>query len=261
MDRPNQEQFIGNIRSALGYSAKERRKGEEIFTKELTAEARQILNRIKMRSAAERQKLIDLLVEAAEPINLKISLKEDLKEAAAAICELIKSKNPEWGTEKKIAAWKHPLVERLGLEEKLADQNIGCYVTDLVASEPDGHFSQEVREEARQKIAASFVGVTGADFCMADTATLVMRNRAGQPRSVAVVPSIHIAVIEQKQVIFDLKELYTLLRWDPDAGREGLTNYMAFISGPSKTADIEATLVHGAHGPREVHLFVIAECD
>jgi L-lactate dehydrogenase complex protein LldG len=143
----------------------------------------------------------------------------------------------------------------------LAEQNIDCYVTDAVAPESDGHLPREVREEIRQKIVASYIGVTGADFCMADTATLVMRNRAGQPRSVAVVPSIHIAVIAQKQIISDLKELYALLRWDPDAGKEGLTNYMAFISGPSKTADIEATLVHGAHGPREVHVYVIAARD
>jgi L-lactate dehydrogenase complex protein LldG len=50
--------------------------------------------------------------------------------------------------------------------------------------------------------------------------------------------------------------LYALLSFDPDVHREGLTNCMTFISGPSKTADVEATMVHGAHGPREVHLIV-----
>ena len=84
-----------------------------------------------------------------------------------------------------------------------------------------------------------------------------MRTRAGQARSVSLVPAIHIAVIELNQIIADLKELYALLKWDPKAKKEGLTNCMTFISGPSKTADIEATMVHGAHGPREVHVFVI----
>jgi L-lactate dehydrogenase complex protein LldG len=84
-----------------------------------------------------------------------------------------------------------------------------------------------------------------------------MRTRAGQARSVSLVPAIHIAVIELNQIIADLKELYALLKWDPQAKKEGLTNCMTFISGPSKTADIEATMVHGAHGPREVHVFVI----
>ena len=94
---------------------------------------------------------------------------------------------------------------------------------------------------------------------MADTASLVMRTRPGQARSASLVPSIHVAVIYLEQIILDLKELYALLQWDPEVKKEGLTNCMTFISGPSKTADVEATMVHGAHGPREVHIFVIAK--
>ena len=75
--------------------------------------------------------------------------------------------------------------------------------------------------------------------------------------SMAIVPSIHLAVIRLDQILSDLQELYALLRWDEKEWESGLTNYMSFISGPSKTADIEATMVHGAHGPREVHIFVI----
>ncbi len=96
---------------------------------------------------------------------------------------------------------------------------------------------------------------------MADTATLVMRTRPGQARAVSLLPSIHVAVIGLDQIIADLKELYALLKWDPQERQEGLTNCMTFISGPSKTADIEATMVHGAHGPREVLVYVITAQD
>jgi L-lactate dehydrogenase complex protein LldG len=113
-------------------------------------------------------------------------------------------------------------------------------------------------ESLRQHIIDSYIGITSADFCMADTATLVMRTRPGQARSVSLVPAIHIAVVELNRIIADLKELYALLKWDPQESKDGVTNCMTFISGPSKTADIEATMVHGAHGPREVHLFVLA---
>ena len=65
-------------------------------------------------------------------------------------------------------------------------------------------------------------------------------------------------MIHLDQIIFDLKELYALLLWDSEVQKEGLTNCMTFISGPSKTADVEATMVHGAHGPREVYVYVIA---
>ncbi|MGD9972421.1 MAG: LUD domain-containing protein [Desulfatirhabdiaceae bacterium] len=72
-----------------------------------------------------------------------------------------------------------------------------------------------------------------------------------------LVPSIHVAVIRLEQLLADLKELYALLRWDAGQQAEGLTHHMVMISGPSKTADIELVMVHGAHGPREVHLVVI----
>ena len=112
-------------------------------------------------------------------------------------------------------------------------------------------------QDIRQQVIDAYIGVTSADFCMAETATLVMRTRPGQARTVSLVPAIHIAVIKLNQVITDLKELYALLKWNPQERQQGLTNCLTFISGPSKTADIEATMVHGAHGPREVHIFVI----
>ena len=76
-------------------------------------------------------------------------------------------------------------------------------------------------------------------------------------RCPSLLPSIHIAVVRLEQILSNLRELYTLLKWDPAEQSEGLTDCLTLISGPSKTADIEATLVHGAHGPRELHLFVL----
>lgn len=84
-----------------------------------------------------------------------------------------------------------------------------------------------------------------------------MKTRPGQPQCVSLLPSIHIAVIRLEQVLADLKELYALLKWDPAQRTEGLTDTMTFVTGPSKTADIEATLVHGAHGPKELYIFVL----
>jgi len=84
-----------------------------------------------------------------------------------------------------------------------------------------------------------------------------MKTRLGQPLHVSLLPSIHMAVIRLEQILENLKEFYTLLKWDPRQQTEGLTHTMTLISGPSKTADIEATLVHGAHGPRELVIFVL----
>ena len=122
---------------------------------------------------------------------------------------------------------------------------------------PPGSKTEVQRREIRQNIVEAFVGVTSADFCVAESATLVLKTRDGHARAASLAPSIHVAVIEISRIVANLEELYALLKYDDENKNENLTNCLTFITGPSKTADIEATLVFGAHGPREVHIFVI----
>ncbi|MBW2438640.1 MAG: lactate utilization protein [Desulfobacterales bacterium] len=248
MKNSGQEEFINTVKKALGKPQDESRGAVDLFSDDISAESRAILEGIQNRNAADRQKLLDTLIEAAGPINLQVMPCDDVSAVTTAITELVRHKDPEWGDQKRVVAWDHPLVERLDLPAALSGQNVPLFVTESKA------FADE---DIRQQVIDAYIGVTAADFCMADTATLVMRARPGQARTVSLVPAIHMAVITLDQIIADLKELYALLRWDPHERQEGLTNCLTFISGPSKTADIEATMVHGAHGPREVHLFVI----
>jgi len=248
MRTANQEEFINRIKMALGKPMAQSQRNADLFKSEMSDEIRAILERLKNRTPEERKKLLATLIEAAGPINLKVMACEDVNSVTAGIVDLVRDKNPEWGHKKSVVAWQHLLIENLNLPAALSQQDVDVFFTD----------SNELKgENLRRHVIDSYIGITAADFCMADTATLVMRTRAGQARSVSLVPAIHIAVIELNQIIADLKELYALLKWDPKVKNEGLTNCMTFISGPSKTADIEATMVHGAHGPREVHVFVI----
>jgi len=249
--------FIGKIRSALGKSSDDLPAETDLCTSQLTDETQAILDRIKNRSDAERQKLLDRFIEMAAPIKLNVIVLKDEPSAAAAIADLVKNKDPEWGDQNCIVAWQHPLIERLNLPDALADQNVLVHVAEIDNTESEGISTKKEREQLRQHVIDSYIGITSADFCMADTASLVMRTRPGQGRSVSLVPSIHIGVIYLDQIIWDLKELYALFSFDPEIRKEGLTNCMTFISGPSKTADVEATMVHGAHGPREMYVYVI----
>jgi len=258
MDNSEQQAFIGRIRSALGHSSSDRPGSNDLCTGQFTEETGIILDRMKNRSAAERQQLLDRFVEMARPINLNVVVLEDTKSAAAAIADLVKNKDPEWGDQKSIVTWQHPLIKSLNLGEALAPQNVPVYMTEMGGFEPGDRSAEKTRVDFRKQVIDAYIGITSADFCMADTASLVMRTRPGQARSVSLVPSIHVAVIYLDQIILDLKELYALLQWDPKIQSEGLTNCMTYISGPSKTADVEATMVHGAHGPREVYVYVIA---
>ena len=259
MDTSGQQAFIGRIRAALGHAPDERRSQQDLCTSMFTDETGAILDRIKHRSAADRQLLVDRLMEMAAPIKLMVTVLKDRAAASAAIADLVQNKDPEWGDQKKIVMWQHPLLESLNLADALAAQNVPLYISEFEDSTADEVSAGTERQRLRQNVIDSYIGITSADFCMADTATLVMRTRPGQARSVSLVPSIHVAVITLDQIITDLKELYALIQWDPDVQKEGLTNCMTFISGPSKTADVEATMVHGAHGPREVYVYVIAD--
>ncbi len=257
MDNSRQEAFIGNIRSALGKSSHDLPGETDLCTSQFSDKTQALLDRIRNRSRAERQQLLERFIEMAAPINLNVIVLKDEPTTAAAIADLVKKKDPEWGDRKSIVAWRHPLIERLNLADALADQKVPVIVSEIADANPDEVSAINERNRLRKQVIDSYIGITAADFCMADTASLVMRTRPGQARSVSLVPSIHIAVINLDRIIRDLKELFALLSFDPQVRKEGLTNCMTFISGPSKTADVEATMVHGAHGPREVYVYVI----
>ncbi len=252
MSIANQEEFINSIKMALGKPLAASPAKVDVFGSQMSEESKALLARIKNRTPAERKKLLETLIDAAGPINLKVVACDGISAVTVAIEKLVGEKDPEWGDQKSVVAWSHPLVESLNLPAALSEKKIPVFITDLKAT---------AEEDAQQRIVEAYIGITSADFCMADTAALVMRTRPGQARTVSLLPAIHIAVIELDHIIADLKELYALLKWDPHVRQDGLTNCMTFISGPSKTAEIEATMVHGAHGPREVHVFIIMSED
>lgn len=88
-------------------------------------------------------------------------------------------------------------------------------------------------------------------FCNRGQVNLLCTNV--KPSFAYLLPSIHIALIRLKDIVANLSELYALLR------QENVEDSFTLISGPSKTADIEAHMVHGAHEPKEMHLVVIDE--
>jgi L-lactate dehydrogenase complex protein LldG len=259
MDTLAQEAFLRTIRSALKHLNLAQRGGEDLLSSKFTIEISELIDRVKNRNKNGRLQLLDRLVESAKPIHLHVIPLKDIAAVGAAIAELVRTNDPEWGNQKRVAAWKHPLLDRLNLPAILAALEVPLYVSEFGNPEPAESVQRKERDRLRRQIIDSYIGVTSADFCLADTATLVMRTRPGLARSVSLLPSIHVAVITLDQVIANLKELYILLKWDPEVKKSGLSNCMTFISGPSKTADIEASMVQGAHGPRGVYIYVITE--
>jgi len=244
--------FIGNIKKALGRSDAGPRPFEDLIQTVPDADDTALMKTIQDRDRDMRLTLLDRFTEVAKTINTNVVTAETGAQVATAITGIAADRQAEWGDKKSIVAWDHPLVNGLDLSAALQPLGIPVYF-------PEDDSRRVNAETFRRQSESALIGVTSADFALAETATLTMKTRLGRPLHVSLLPSIHIAVIHLEQILSTLKELYTLLKWDPDQKTEGLTHSMSFITGPSKTADIEATLVHGAHGPRELDIFVLID--
>ena len=108
------------------------------------------------------------------------------------------------------------------------------------------------REELRGLCAAADVGITSADYALADTGSLVMISSPHEARLVSQLPPAHIAVVPRDGILTGLDELFSVLP-DPAAA----TSSMVLITGPSRTADIEQILVRGVHGPGQITVVVV----
>ena len=108
------------------------------------------------------------------------------------------------------------------------------------------------REELRAACAAADVGITSADYALADTGTLVMLSTPREARLVSLLPPAHIAVIPRASILTGLDELFTVL---PDPAAQASS--MVLITGPSRTADIEQILIRGVHGPGRITVLIV----
>ena len=245
-----QTRFIGNIKKALRRSGSDLHRPKGLIQTDPCDEDTALMENIQRRDRKMRLALLDRITVVAQTINTAVVTAQSEVQIAKAIAGIAADRHAEWSDDTSIVAWDHPLVKRLDLPAALQPLGVPVYF-------PENDSRRVKAETFRRRSETALMGVTSADFALAETATLTMKTRPGQPLHVSLLPSVHVAVIRLEQIIANLKELYTLLKWDPEHEAEGLTHSMSFITGPSKTADIEATLVHGAHGPRELVIFVL----
>jgi L-lactate dehydrogenase complex protein LldG len=123
-----------------------------------------------------------------------------------------------------------------------------CGITDL----PGVRSGITDREELRALCASSNYGISSADFGLSDTGSLVMISSREEARLVSLLPPAHIAIVPASKLLTGLDELYTILPKPADH-----SSSMVFITGPSRTADIEQILVRGVHGPGELHVVIV----
>ncbi|MGE5424822.1 MAG: LutC/YkgG family protein [Syntrophothermus sp.] len=105
-----------------------------------------------------------------------------------------------------------------------------------------------------EKIPEAKLGITRCETLVARLGTIVVSSRVSPGRKMTVYPEIHIVLAYSSQLVPDLKDAISFIR---DKYKEDFPSMISLITGPSRTADIEKTLVMGAHGPRELYVFLI----
>ena len=103
-------------------------------------------------------------------------------------------------------------------------------------------------------LATSDAAITGCEYLIARTGSIVLSTAQQSGRTVSVYAPIHICIAYTNQLIYDIKDGLELLQ---KKYQQNLPSLITFASGPSRTADIEKTLVTGVHGPKEVFCFLM----
>lgn len=115
--------------------------------------------------------------------------------------------------------------------------------------------AQGLSVEARPAMADDLVGITGVFCAIAETGTLMMCSGSENHAVTSLLPETHIAVVPRRRIVSGMEEGWALLRAELGA----MPRAVNFVSGPSRTADIEQTVTLGAHGPYRVHVLLLSQ--
>jgi L-lactate dehydrogenase complex protein LldG len=167
--------------------------------------------------------------QALEAVAGRCVVVRDVAEAAEAVREILEAKRA-----RRVAVSDSELVGRV-----LARVNTDAELVERAAAADLFHCD---------------VGLTGAQWAVAETGTLVLEAESERHRLVSLVPPVHVAVVGAGSVRQTLAEVLGSLG---GRGRDRLSRTVTFVTGPSRTSDIELTLAIGVHGPGELYVVII----
>ena len=174
----------------------------------------------------------------------------------------------------------NPYLEALGME--VVETDLGERMVQLTHTRPSHliapaiHLTKEdaanvfgteptveaiqhhARHSLRQKFIDAAVGISGANMAIAETGTIVLVTNEGNADLTTTLPPVHIALFGMDKVVATLDDAVAVLRMLPRSGTgQRMTSYVNWITGPSRSADIEQSLTIGVHGPREMHCVIL----
>lgn len=149
---------------------------------------------------------------------------------------------------------RNPLLAQLRLAAILNSLEVQAWAPSGAESSDD---ESEYARQYRERCFSAAAGITGVDFALAETGSLILSSHTEGSQLSSLAPPIHIAFYLRRQIVATLEEI---LERPPVRGA-GMTSgrSIVFVTGTSRTADIEQILIRGVHGPREVHAILVEE--
>ncbi len=242
--------FIEMVRSSLGRNlASTPASAPETGLSQSYDELKAAAGRIRADMSRRADSLLSSFATAAVKNSWKVTRAENYEHAAEVVASICRAEGI-----KSALRSDEEIFSRVPVDSALKSLSIEI---GLAVSSHSADLFRDAESRARLKRLAFSVGcgITGSDFAIAETGTVVLHPRAGLSRLVSLAPPVHIAIIERGSVLPSLDELFLLEREALIMGR--LSGSMNLISGPSRTGDIEATVVRGIHGPLETHAVLI----
>lgn len=185
--------------------------------------------------------VFDRYVREATNAGGRVTRVDDWNAAADELHKFFRQYEP-----RSALCWQHPTLNRLRLGELLAEHGIERVDFESLA--------QLSCESQRAKMLSTDVGITSTSWAVAETGSLLCSHGPMNERLASLVPPVHLAVVERKQIVADLFDAFAKLG---EKSLDAFPSNATFITGPSKTGDIETKLVTGVHGPGKWHLVVV----
>lgn len=195
-------------------------------------------HRSAMRSGEQEKSLIEAFEAELTVVGghlIKVSSREEL---IISLMNLLSTENY-----KSIVLSREIYLEDLNLRLALENRLSGSSVSSAIAVAS----VTQLRE--------ADVGITGCEFLIAETGTVVLCSSPAAPRTLSLLPRAHVVVASEEQVV--PTAAVCLKSMQESGGNAPTSSCITFVTGPSRTADIEKVLVKGVHGPKELYVFVL----
>jgi len=242
------------------------------------------LRRRRLENLDRLPELVEQFRSRLEAVGGRFHYAKTAEEARQVIGEICRRAGAGIVTKSKSMATEeillNPYLEALGME--VVETDLGERMVQLTHTHPSHliapaiHLTKEdaarvfgteptieaiqghARQTLREKFIQASVGISGANAAIAETGTVMIVTNEGNADLTVTLPAVHIAVFGIDKVIASLDDAVAMLRMLPRSGTgQTMSVYVNWVTGPSRSADIEQSLTIGMHGPREMHCVVL----